>query len=193
MNFNQLKTAVENCKYCEKSFGFEPHPIFWGSEKAKIVQISQAPSNMVYEKRKPFMDASGKTLKYEWYQITDEEFYDTKNFFIGAMAHCYPGKNNNGNDKNPPKCCFEKWVVKELDVIDNEIYIIIGAKAAMTFFKNQNFNDLVFHNQTLNGKLALVLPHPSPLNRKWIKDHPLFLEKRIKEIRKIIKNCINHN
>ena len=26
---------------------------------------------------------SGKTLKYDWYQISDDEFYDIDNFYIG--------------------------------------------------------------------------------------------------------------
>lgn len=34
-------------------------------------------------------------------------------------------------------------------------------------------------------------PHPSPLNKKWIKDHPKFLEERIFEIRNIINSTIS--
>ncbi len=30
-----------------------------------------------------------------------------------------------------------------------------------------------------------------PLNKKWLKDHPQFLEKRVHEIRNIISNMIN--
>ncbi len=74
--------------------------------------------------------------------------------------------------------------------IDNKIYILIGAKSAKTFFPNENFNDLVFEDNNLNGKLTLVLPHPSPLNIKWFKDHPAFLDSRIKEIREIIKDTL---
>lgn len=188
--FERLKKEIENCKYCEEKFGFEPHPIFWGKQNSKIVQISQAPSNNVHKSMKPFTDMSGKTLKYEWYQITDEQFYNTDNFFIGALAHCYPGKDKNGNDRQPPKCCWTKWIEKELQILDNEIYIVIGAKAAKMFFQNENFEDLVFKNNYWNNKLAIVLPHPSPLNKKWIKDHPQFLEKRIYEIRNLIKKII---
>ena len=42
----------------------------------------------------------------------------------------------------------------------------------------------------INGKLVIVLPHPSPLNIKWFKDHPEFMEKRIFEIRKIINEIL---
>ena len=188
--FEDLKEKVCNCRYCKEKFGFEPHPVFWGDVDSLIVQISQAPSNNVHNSLKPFTDMSGKTLKYDWYQISDEEFYNTKNFFISALAHCYPGKDKNGNDRVPPKCCYEKWISKELEVINNKIYIIIGAKAAKVFFPNENFEELVFKNNILNGKLALVLPHPSPLNRSWIKNHPEFMDTRIGEIRKIIKELI---
>lgn len=186
----QLKENIKKCNYCKEKLGFEPHPIFWGKQNSKIVQISQAPSNNVHKSMKPFTDMSGKTLKYEWYQITDDDFYNMDNFFIGALAHCYPGKDKNGNDKQPPKCCWTKWIEKELQILDNEIYIVIGAKAAKMFFPNELYEELIFKDNVWNGKTTIVLPHPSPLNKKWIKDHPQFLEKRIYEIRALIKEII---
>ena len=75
-------------------------------------------------------------------------------------------------------------------MVHNKIYVIVGAKAAKAFFGDSPFEELVFNNQELFGKLAIVLPHPSPLNRRWLKKHPLFLESRIKEVRKIIRECI---
>ena len=188
--FENLKRKVQKCDYCKEQFGFDPHPVIWGNSHSKIIQISQAPSNNVYNSMKPFTDMSGKTLKYEWYQISDEEFYNADNFFIGALAHCYPGKDKNGNDKLPPKVCFNKWIKKELELIDNEIYIIIGARAAKQFFPNDNYNDLIFKNNYYNNKLAIIIPHPSPLNRRWLKDHPEFLNCRIFEIRDIINKII---
>ena len=133
---------------------------------------------------------SGKKLKYEWYQITDDVFYNPDNFYIAALAHCYPGKDARGNDRMPPKICYEKWIKEELKFINNKIYVLIGAKSAKAFFPHENFNDLVFKNNYLNGKLTLVLPHPSPLNIKWFKDHPAFLDSRIEEIRNIIKSVL---
>lgn len=188
--FDELKSQIEKCRYCEERFGFEPKPIFWGSQKSKIVQISQAPSNAVHNSGRPFTDMSGKTLKSEWYQISDEVFYNTVNFFIGAMAHCYPGKDKNGNDRQPPKCCFDRWVKNEIKLVENEIYIIIGAKAAKAFFPDEDFETLVFKNNEWNGKLTIVLPHPSPLNKKWIKDRPDFLNKRIVEVRQTVMEVL---
>ena len=82
MNFNELSCNLKKCKICENKFGFKPHPIVWGDKEAKIVQISQAPSATVYKTQRPFSDQSGKKLKYEWYQIDDNSFYNINNFIL---------------------------------------------------------------------------------------------------------------
>ena len=189
--FNKLISEIKGCKICQNRFGFEPHPVILGNINSKIVQISQAPSATVHNTLKPFTDMSGKRLKYEWYQIDDNIFYNPDNFYIAALSHCYPGKDKNGNDRIPPKICYERWIKKELEYINNEMYILIGAKAAKVFFPKDKFNDLIFKNNYINGKLTLVLPHPSPLNIKWFKDHPEFINNRIIEIRKIINEVLN--
>lgn len=188
--FNNLINNIKKCQICREKFGFEPHPVCFGNVNAKIVQISQAPSATVYKTLKPFTDQSGKKLKYEWYNIDDVDFYNQNNFYITSLAHCYPGKDKNGNDRVPPKICYDTWLKKELELINNKIYIIIGAKAAKVFFPKELFNELVFKNNYINGKIAIVLPHPSPLNIKWFKDNPDFLKKRLLEIRKIIENTL---
>ena len=83
--------------------------------------------------------------------------------------------------------------MKELNYINNKLYIIIGAKAAKVFFPNENYNDLIFKNNYINNKLTIVLPHPSPLNIKWFKDHPKFMKKRILEIREIVNKVLEEN
>lgn len=191
MSFDELKKQIYDCRECENVFGFEPHPVIFGSQCAKIVQISQAPSANVHITRKPFTDQSGKKLKYEWYQISDDDFYNENNFYIAALAHCFPGKTKNGGDRLPPKICYEKWLREEISLIDNELYIIIGSKAANTFFPDENYNELIFKDNLLNGKKAIVLPHPSPLNIKWFKDNPKFYDKRLGEIREIVKKVLN--
>lgn len=188
--FNNLIKKIKKCDICKDRFCFTPHPVVIGNTNSKIVQISQAPSKTVHETLKPFTDLSGKKLKYDWYQITDEEFYNPNNFYIMSLAHCYPGKDKNGNDRLPPKVCYDKWIKEEIKYINNKLYILIGARSAKKFFPNESFNELVFKNNYLNGKLTIVLPHPSPLNIKWFKDHREFLNKRISEVRKIIEEII---
>lgn len=186
----ELKKEILNCRLCEEKFGFEPHPIVWGNADSKIMQISQASSQNVHKTYKPFNDASGNRLRQEWYHISDEVFYNPDNFYIVSIAHCYPGKAPGGGDRQPPKSCAKKWLLKEMEFVNNEIYLLVGGKAADFFFPKENFTSLVFKDNMLNGKPAYVLPHPSPLNVKWFMDHPEFLQSRVKQIEEIIHKVL---
>lgn len=186
-----LQNQILQCRSCQDVFGFEPNPIVLGNHKAKIMQISQAPSKSVHETGRPFNDVSGRRLRGEWYRISDEDFYNPDNFYIVSMAHCYPGKASGGGDRRPPKNCSKQWLLKEMELVDNEIYIIIGGIAAEFFFPHEKITSLAFENREINGKPAYILPHPSPLNMKWFKDYPQFMEERIPEIRKVVHKALN--
>jgi len=185
--YNDFVRKLNSCVICAGKYGFMPKPVIWGSPNAKIVQISQAPSRRVYETGKPFNDLSGKRLR-EWYGIDEGTFYNTKLFYMTAMAHCYPGKNAVGKDLDPPRICAKKWLYAELTLLNNKIYIIIGRIAAGFLFPNKPFRRLIIDIQTLNGKPAFVLPHPSPQNIKWFKDHPEFYDICLPRIRRFIKD-----
>lgn len=191
-DFTNLVKEIKSCKECRTLLGFEPNPVFSGNENAKILQISQAPSKNAHNTSKCFNDASGKKLKKEWYKISDEDFYNDDNFYITGVGHCYPGqsKNSSGGDKKPPKYCADKWLQKEIKFVNSKIIVLIGRYSAEYFFPKEDFSKLIFNNQKINGKLAIVLPHPSPLNMKWFKDHPEFESKRLPEVRKIIYSVL---
>lgn len=188
--FEELKEKILNCRDCQEKFGFEPHPILMGNINSKIMQISQAPSQNVHKTLKPFDDASGRKLRNEWYHIPDDIFYNPDNFYIAAIAHCYPGKSSNGGDRLPPKSCAKKWLLKEIDLVNNDIFILLGGKAASFFFPKEDFTSLIFKDNLINGKPAYVLPHPSPLNAKWFKDNPEFLHSRVHQIEEAVHNVL---
>jgi len=188
-SFLELKNEILKCRYCKYKFGFEPNPIFWGNESAKIVHISQAPSKNVHKTSKSFNDLSGQKLR-EWYQVSEGIFYNPDLFYITAISHCFPGKNKNGGDIKPPVECAQRWLLKELSLVKNKIYLIIGKEAANFLFPNKNYSQLIFEDQLLNNKSAFILPHPSPLNIKWFKDNPDFLIKRLPKIRKVIHKIL---
>ncbi len=186
-----LHKQIKACRQCGQSFGFEPHPVVFGTAGAKIMQISQAPSRTVHQTGKPFNDASGKRLRSKWYQISDDMFYHPDNFYIVSIAHCYPGKHPGGGDRRPPVCCAETWLSQELELVQNELYILIGGYAASYFFPGRQLTELVFQSLTLRGKPAFVLPHPSPLNIRWFQENPEFGDQRMPEIRKTIHALLN--
>lgn len=189
----ELIPELKKCRKCQEEFGYEPRPVVWGSPNAKIMQISQAPSKKVHEIGRPFSDLSGKKLRQNWYEITDEQFYNGDNFYITTVGHCFPGKSGRNNyDKKPPKCCYEMWTKKEIELKKNtQLYLIVGGEAASRLFPKRKLTDLVFEDLTINGIKAYVLPHPSPLNIKWFKDHPEFERDRLPQIRKAIHQLID--
>lgn len=189
-NIKMLHQEILACRQCQAAFGFEPHPIVFGTANAKIVQIGQAPSLTVHNTGKPFNDASGRRLRSQWYRISDETFYNPDNFYIVSIAHCYPGKLPGGGDRRPPSHCADRWLMRELQLVHNELYILIGSAAAGYFFPKQKLTSLVFQNRTINGKPAFVLPHPSPLNMNWFRDHPEFEEKRMPEIAQFLHKVL---
>ncbi|WP_240941047.1 uracil-DNA glycosylase family protein [Paenibacillus sp. HB172176] len=190
MELEALKREIEQCQDCKGRFGFPPKPIVHGHARSKMMQISQAPSRNVHLTGKAFNDLSGDTLKYKWYEITDEVFYDEDNFYITAISHCFPGKKPKGGDNPPPLSCARKWLEREMQLVDNELYIVIGARAAKFLFGNRSFEELIFANQVLKGKPAIVLPHPSPLNNRWFKKHPEFEAIRLPEIREQVLSLL---
>jgi len=189
-NFVELVKEIKSCRECRSLFGFEPNPVVSGNQNAKILQISQAPSQNVHNTSKCFNDASGRKLRNGWYQIPDEDFYNGNNFYISAVGHCYPGKNPNEGDRKPPKKCADKWLKQEIKLVNSKIIVLIGHYSANYFFPNKDFSELIFNNQKIDDKLTIVLPHPSLLNQKWFKDHPDFETKRLPEIRKIIHDIL---
>lgn len=188
--FNELVSEIKSCRDCRDLFGFEPNPVFSGNENAKILQISQAPSQNVHNTNKCFNDSSGRKLRGEWYQISDSVFYDDNNFYISGVGHCFPGKSKNGGDRKPPKYCADKWLYQELNLVNSKLIILLGRASANYFFPKEDFSSLIFNDQEIAGKLVLVLPHPSPLNQKWFKDNPDFEKKRLPEIRKIVHSVL---
>lgn len=174
--FTKFRGKMRNV--LKKKFGRQSAPL-WGNQHAKIVSISQAPSQLVIKNQKPFSDKSGERLKKEWYQVSDEDFYNPDNFYFTAIGMYFPGKDKKGNDKKPNFNWANQWLIQELSFLKPELYLILGRLAAEFFFPKKEFKELVFNNQKLNGVLTFVLPHPSPVNIKWFKDHPNFKKNKI--------------
>jgi uracil-DNA glycosylase family 4 len=176
----------------QKEFGEFACP-FWGNQGANIVSISQAPSISVIRNQKPFSDKSGERLRNEWYEISDEIFYNPNNFYFTAIGMYFPGKDKKGGDKKPSFKFANRWLIQEISYLNPRLYLIIGRVAAEFFFPKQTFTDLVFNNQEINKTRTLVLPHPSPVNIKWFQDHPDFEKNRLSTVRKYIKVALQNN
>lgn len=77
-----------------------------------------------------------------------------------------------------------------MELVNNEIFILLGRYAAGFFFPKEDFTALIFKDNVINGKPAYVLPHPSPLNAKWFKDNPEFLNARVRQIEEAVHHVL---
>jgi len=186
--FEKFKEKYKDAVCLE--FGKDSLCPFWGSCDAKIVHISQAPSRSVIINQKPFTDKSGEKLRKDWYQVSDEVFYNPQNFYFTAVGMYFPGKDKKGGDKKPSVRFAKTWLNREIEYLSPQIFILVGALSGQFFFPKIKFTDLVFRSHEINGVLTFVLPHPSPLNIKWFKDNPEFEESRIMEIRHKIRQVL---
>lgn len=172
-----------------EEFGENACP-FWGNQTARIVSVSQAPSQSVIKYQRPFSDKSGEKLRRSWYQVSDEAFYNPDNFYFTAIGMYFPGKDKKGGDLKPSFKWAREWLLPELSYLNPKLFLILGRLAANFFFPKTKFEDLVFADQQLNRAATFVLPHPSPVNIKWFKDHPNFEKARLPIIRKHIHSVI---
>ena len=82
-------------------------PIFSASTTARVVLIGQTPGIKAQESKKPWNDKSGKLLR-EWLDLSDEEFYNTKNVAFVPMDFYFPGKGKSG-DLPPREGFADLW------------------------------------------------------------------------------------
>ena len=187
MDLVQYQNKLRLCRRCKDVVG---PPLVLGNQKAKIVHISQAPSQSAIKNQRSFSDKSGERLKYRWYQISDKQFYNPDNFYITSIAHCFPGKDKKGADKKAPLICALTWLKKEISYLKPKLFIIVGKQAAEFLFPKKDYCNLIARNQKLNGINCVVLPHPSPVNVKWFKDHLEFEKERLPQIRILIHQAL---
>lgn len=166
-------------------------PIYTASKSAKIVIIGQAPGIKAQESEIPWNDKSGDNL-IEWLGISSETFRDPGKISLLPMDFYYPGKAKTG-DKPPRKDFAPMWHRKILgQMLDTRLSILIG-KYAQDYYLHQSMKrNLTETVRSYNEYLPYFFPivHPSPLNFRWQKNNPWFLNQVIPELKKAVKESL---
>ena len=184
-----LLKEIRACRICVDKLPLGPNPILTCHSKSKIILIGQAPGKVVHNSSKPWADKSGERLR-DWLGVNEETFYKVENFGVVPMGFCYPGKGKTG-DLPPCKECTPTWHDKIFDEIEGNPLILLIGKYAQDYYlpvvKKETLTKKVMNFASYLPKY-FVLPHPSPLNNRWLKKNPWFEKENIpflkEEVRK---------
>lgn len=154
--------------------------------------IGQAPGTAVHASGIPWDDPSGRRLR-DWLGVTDEQFYDERNFAIVPMGFCYPGKGKGGDLPPRPECAPE-WHPELLESMPEvKLTLLIGRYALERYLeapKSRTLTDIVRENaEKPQPHVALV--HPSPRNNRWLRNNPWFEEDVIPRLRRRTKRLLS--
>jgi uracil-DNA glycosylase len=173
-NLNRLLREVRACHQCEAELPLGPRPVLRAAQSARILIVGQAPGTRVHATGIPWNDPSGDRLR-NWLQLDREQFYDKRLIAIIPMGFCYPGKGKSG-DLPPRPECAPLWHAQLLEQLPElQLRLLIG-KYAQNYYLQVKRRSLAETVRDFHRYLPdyLPLPHPSPRNIRWLRNHPWF-------------------
>jgi len=174
-NFDALLTAVRNCRACESHLPLGPRPVLRVGEAARILIVGQAPGVRVHTTGIPWNDPSGERLR-AWMGVEKAHFYDESRIAIIPMGYCYPGRGPDG-DLPPRRECAALWLDQLLARLPQiELTLLVGQYAQRHFLGSHRKPSLTETTRAWReyGPRFIPLPHPSPRNQAWFKQHAWF-------------------
>lgn len=188
----RLETEIGACRLCEPHLPLGPRPVVRLSSTARLLIAGQAPGRKVHATGIPFNDPSGDRLR-AWLGIDRDTFYDTRRIAIVPMGFCYPGTGK-GGDLPPRPECAETWrkrILEQLSAV--ELTLAIGSYSIDWHLGRQaRKRTLAATVQAWRDFLPglIPLPHPSPRNIRWLKNHPWFEAEVVPELRRRVHRLL---
>ena len=185
-----LLKRVRTCRICEAVLPLGPRPVLRADARCRILIVGQAPGTRVHQTGVPWNDPSGDQLR-QWTGLDRDTFYDGRKIAIIPMGFCYPGKGKSG-DLPPRKECAETWHRSLLAKLPRlELTLLVGQYAQAYYLSDfgPTLADTV-RRWRRYGPGFLPMPHPSPRNRRWLKNNPWFEEQVVPELRTRIQHIL---
>lgn len=166
-----LIERVRDCRLCADELPLEPRPVLQFQPGAPILIVGQAPGLKAHQRGLPFDDPSGERLR-AWLGVDRASFYNPAHFALLPMAFCYPGRGASG-DLPPPPRCAQGWRQPLLEALGRpKLSILLGQYAIRWHLHTQAPIGQVVANWQGYWPTLLPLPHPSPRNIHWLRQHP---------------------
>jgi uracil-DNA glycosylase len=189
--FERLLAEVRSCTICEAHLPNPPRPVLRASPSASLLIVGQAPGRRVHESGIPWNDPSGELLR-EWLRLDRDAFYDARRVAIIPVGFCYPGTGDAGDLPPRPECAphWHPRLRAKLPAI--RLTLLVGSYAHAYYLGARRKKTLADTVRARGEYLPefFPLPHPSPRNRLWLKNHPWFDRDVVPQLRRRIKACL---
>ncbi len=185
----QVLEQARTCTHCT-GLPLGPRPLVAGTRKSGVLIIGQAPGLAAHESGVPWDDASGDRLR-EWLGLSREAFYDPDKVALMPMGFCYPGKAKTGDGPPRPECA-PLWHDRILKALSGVKLTLLVGRFAFERYAADELSDLTTAALSPNRLLPrkLVLPHPSPLNNRWLARNPAFEAKILLLVRTVVARAM---
>ncbi len=170
---DQLLARVLACQHCQAQLPLPPRPVIQFHPDARLLIVGQAPGRLAHQAGRPFADPSGDRLR-AWLGIDSTLFYDPHRIALLPMGFCFPGSGSAG-DRPPLTACAALWreaLLAQLNKV--ELTILLGRYAQAYHLPGKaSVSERVSEWQRYWPD-CIPLPHPSPRNSLWLRQHPWF-------------------
>lgn len=183
-------TEARKCTLCAGALPLGPKPLVAGTRRSRLLIIGQAPGQAAHESGIPWNDASGDRLR-TWLGLSREQFYDADLVALMPMGFCYPGKGRTG-DAPPRPECSPLWHDRIRAELVGVLMTIFVGRFAVEHYLMDDFVDMTQAAldtvRLLPGRCAL--PHPSPLNNRWLARHREFESRVLPRVRGAVQRVV---
>lgn len=186
-----LLARVRACRVCAAHLPLGPRPVVRGSERARLLIISQAPGTRAHETGLSFDDRSGDRLR-DWLGIDRATFYDEGRVAIMPMGFCYPGVLPGGGDRPPRRECAPLWHPPLRAAFRGvELTLLVGSYAIAAYLgpEGRVMTEAVRAWRRFLPTY-LPLPHPSWRTTAWLRRNPWFETELLPELRRMVLACL---
>ncbi len=180
MNWNELRTACENCKKCAL-WETRTNVVFGvGNPNAEVLFIGEGPGEQEDLKGEPFVGRAGKLLD-DMLSLID---LDRSKIYIANMVKCRPPKNRDPLGVEKDACIG--WLREQTALIKPKIIVCLGRISAAAIIR-EDFKISQEHGQWTerNGVKLMAIYHPAALLRDPRRRPETFED--LKELQKTIK------
>ncbi len=165
-------------------------PLVVGSERSRVLIVSQAPGRRAQASGIPFDDPSGERLR-RWLGVTDEEFYDADRLAIVPMDFYYPGKAASGDA--PPRAGFAaQWHPRAFELLPAvRLTVLVGAYAQRRYLPSRPALTLTETVRAAGTRLPYFpIVHPSPLTQGWRLRNPWFETDTVPLLTRLVREAL---